>query len=41
VKAGQSKLAHAEIVDGMRALRKRVKSAKPGIREMIAEGRPN
>jgi prevent-host-death family protein len=35
----QSKLSHAEVVEGMRALRRRVKSGKPGIREMIQTGR--
>ena len=34
-----SKLSHAEVVEGMRALRRRVKSGKPGIREMIQTGR--
>jgi len=34
-----SKLTHKEIVEGMRALRKRVKPEKLSIREMIAEGR--
>jgi prevent-host-death family protein len=33
------KLTHKEIVEGMRALRKRVKPGKTGVREMIAEGR--
>jgi hypothetical protein len=33
------KLAHKEIVKGMRALRKRVKPGKMTIREMIAQGR--
>jgi prevent-host-death family protein len=34
-----SKLAHLEIVKGMRALRKRVKSTRMCVREMISEGR--
>jgi prevent-host-death family protein len=34
-----AKLSHKEIVEGMRALRKRVKPGKPSVREMIAEGR--
>ena len=33
------KMTHQEIVDGMRALRKRVKPGKMSIREMINEGR--
>jgi hypothetical protein len=33
------KLSHKEIVNGMRALRTRVKRSKPSIREMIKEGR--
>ena len=33
------KLTHQEIVEGMRALRKRIKPGKPSVREMIAEGR--
>lgn len=35
----QRKLSHSEIVEGMRALRRRVKAGKPGIREMIQTGR--
>jgi prevent-host-death family protein len=34
-----SKLTHREIVEGMRALRKRVKPGKMSVREMVAEGR--
>ena len=37
--ATQSKLSHLEIVEGMRALRKRVKPGKMSVREMVAEGR--
>jgi prevent-host-death family protein len=37
--APQSKLSHQEIVEGMRALRKRVKPGKMSVREMVAEGR--
>jgi hypothetical protein len=37
--ATQSKLSHREIVEGMRALRKRVKPGKMSVREMVAEGR--
>ena len=33
------KLTHQEIVEGMRALRKRVKAAKMRLREMVNEGR--
>ncbi|MDP8990720.1 MAG: type II toxin-antitoxin system prevent-host-death family antitoxin [Acidobacteriota bacterium] len=33
------KLSHAEIVEGMRALRQRVKPGKPGVRELIQAGR--
>ena len=35
----QRTLSHAEIVEGMRALRKRVKAGKMSVREMIREGR--
>jgi len=33
------KLTHQEIVEGMRALRKRVKPGKMSVREMVNEGR--
>ena len=33
-----SKLTHREIVEGMRALRKRVKPRRLSVREMVAEG---
>jgi len=33
------KLTHQEIVEGMRALRKRVKPGKISVREMVNEGR--
>jgi prevent-host-death family protein len=33
------KLSHQEIVDGMRALRKRVKPGKMSVHDMVAEGR--
>ena len=33
------KLTHKEVVEGMRALRKRVKPGKMSVREMIEEGR--
>jgi prevent-host-death family protein len=35
----QPKLTHKEIVEGLRALRKRVKPGKMNVREMVAEGR--
>jgi prevent-host-death family protein len=35
----EAKLSHKEIVDGMRALRKRVKTDDMSIRDMISEGR--
>ena len=35
----EAKLSHKEIVDGMRALRKRVKPGKMSVREMVIEGR--
>ena len=39
VDESQRTLSHAEIVEGMRALRKRVKSGKMSVREMVHEGR--
>jgi hypothetical protein len=33
------KLTHAEIMEGLRELRKRVKPGKMSVREMVAEGR--
>jgi prevent-host-death family protein len=35
----EAKLSHREIVEGMRALRKRVKPGKMSVREMVKEGR--
>jgi prevent-host-death family protein len=35
----ETKLSHSEIVEGMRALRKRVKPGKMSVREMVNEGR--
>ncbi|MDQ2842523.1 MAG: type II toxin-antitoxin system prevent-host-death family antitoxin [Acidobacteriota bacterium] len=35
----EAKLSHKEIVEGMRALRKRVKPGKMSTREMVNEGR--
>ena len=39
VGAAEAKLSHKEIVDSMRALRKRVKPGGMSVREMINEGR--
>jgi prevent-host-death family protein len=39
VERKDSKLTHREIVEGMRALRKRVKPLKMSVREMVAERR--
>ena len=39
VEEEKRKNAHGEIVEGMRALRKRVKPGKVSVREMVAEGR--
>jgi hypothetical protein len=41
VPAGEAerKLTHQKIVEGMRALRKRVKPGKMSVCEMVAEGR--
>lgn len=36
--AGQ-KLSHTQIVEGMRALRRRVKPGRPGVKQMVNEGR--
>jgi prevent-host-death family protein len=33
------KLTHQEVVEGMRALRKRVKPGRMSVREMVSEGR--
>jgi prevent-host-death family protein len=35
----KTKLSHQEIVDGMRALRKRVKPGRTSVRELVEEGR--
>ena len=35
----EQKLSHREIVEGMRALRKRVRPGKMSVREMVNEGR--
>jgi prevent-host-death family protein len=35
----ETRLSHAEIVEGMRALRKRVRRGKMSTREMVNEGR--
>jgi hypothetical protein len=34
-----SELAHQEVVEGMRALRKRIKPDSMSVREMVNEGR--
>jgi prevent-host-death family protein len=39
VEEKKAKLSHQEVVEGMRALRKRVKPGKKTVREMVAEGR--
>jgi prevent-host-death family protein len=39
VEKKESKLTHREIVEGMRALRKRVKPGKTSVRDMVKEGR--
>lgn len=39
VSEAPAKLSHREIVEGMRALRKRVRPGKMSVKEMINEGR--
>ena len=39
VEEKEVKLTHKEIVEGMRALRKRVKPGKMSVRDMVKEGR--
>ncbi|HLW77746.1 MAG TPA: type II toxin-antitoxin system prevent-host-death family antitoxin [Bryobacteraceae bacterium] len=39
MKDAGAKLAHSEIVAGLRALRQRVKPGKTSVREMVEEGR--
>jgi prevent-host-death family protein len=39
VEQSASKRTHQEIVEAMRALRKRVKPGRTSVREMVAEGR--
>ncbi len=39
VEEKETKPTHQEIVEGMRALRKRVKPGKMSVREMVKEGR--
>jgi len=39
VSGAESWLSHEDIVQGMRALRKRVKPGKKSVREMVNEGR--
>ena len=39
VEQKESRLTYSEIMEGKRALRKRVKPGKVSLREMVAEGR--
>ena len=39
VEEKEAKLTHREIVEGMRALRRRVKPGKMSVRDMVKEGR--
>ena len=39
VAAAQGKLSHQDVVDGMRALRRRVKTDSMSVREMVEAGR--
>jgi prevent-host-death family protein len=39
IAGAENKLTHKEVVDGMRALRRRVKPGKMTVREMIEQGR--
>jgi prevent-host-death family protein len=39
VAGSDARMSHQEIVEGMRALRKRVKPGKKSVREMVNEGR--
>ena len=39
VRPGDPKISHNEIVEGMRALRRRVKPGRMTIREMVEQGR--
>jgi prevent-host-death family protein len=39
VEEKEAKLTHREIVEGMQALRKRVKPGKMSVRDMVKEGR--
>jgi prevent-host-death family protein len=39
VEEKEARLSHEEIVEGMRALRKKVKPGKMSVREMVKEGR--
>ena len=39
VRSAAARLSHAEIVDGMRELRRRVKPGKMTVREMVEQGR--
>ena len=39
VEEAKAKLSHEEIIEGMRKLRKRIKSSKMNVREMVTRGR--
>ncbi len=39
VEEAKAKLSHEEIIEGMRKLRKRIKSSKVNVREMVIQGR--
>ena len=39
VEEARAKLSHEEIVEGMRKLRKRIKSSKMNVRRTVAQGR--
>jgi prevent-host-death family protein len=39
VEEAKAKLTHEEIIEGMRRLRKRIKSGGMSVRKMVAEGR--
>jgi prevent-host-death family protein len=39
MREAETRLAHSEIVEGMRALRRRVKPGKMSVRKMVEEGR--
>lgn len=39
VEQAKAKLSHEEIIEGMRKLRKRIKSSKMNVRKMVTQGR--